>query len=476
MMDLKNVVALAVLCLVLGGLGCGVDSERAHVYDYSPTVVQSGEVRQIWWCGLATNPTDKSQYNDAILYKSINLKTNKSVGPTTVLAETKGAWDSVYTCNPKVVKGTFINPLGDDRTYSYAMYYVATGNKSGNENNIGVAFSNDGIVWNKYPQPVIKAASPVGYGVAQPAIYNSNGKGAIWMFYEDDFPFEHHVAATSTDGLHFVVQGTLTTAGLDPDTVLGSWGDMAYDYATDHWYAAFNRPGRDPSTTGGIIERGQLGIVLYRIPGSSIFSGATPWQELHTFDTNLTGSEENFIAGFVRDQFGNVNVGDYPTIQMYLSISNPSPDWNASPTDAANSAQPNRWDLGSVTWTPNHPLMALKRYANSTTHEVTTGWVTPEGDFTMQMTLGHLYESPQQGATVPFYGCKRGSTDYFVSLDEGCEGARMLGKNGYGYAHSVAGLNLVPLFRCSTKTDHFVSTDAKCEGQTTDQLLGYAMP
>jgi len=475
-MDLKKVEALAVLCLLLGAVGCGVDSERANVYDYSPTVVQSGQIRQIWWCGLATNPSDASQTTDAILYKSINLKTNQTVGPITVLAETEGAWDSAYTCNPKVVKGTFTNPLGDNKTYSYAMYYVATASKGGDDNSIGVAFSNDGIAWKKYPDPLIQPASSVGYGVAQPAVYNQDGKSAIWMFYEGDFPLGHHVGATSTDGLHFVVQGTLTTAGLDPEIAQESWGDMAYDYATDNWYALFNRPMRAPSTTGGIIEHGQLGVVLYRIPGGSIFSGATPWQELHTFDTNLTGSEANFIGGFVRDQFGNVNVGEYPTIQMYLSISNPAPDWNASAKEAAESAHPDRWDIGSVKWTPNQPLMALKRYANSTTHEVTTGWVSPDGGFTMQSTLGHLYEGPQQGATVPFYGCKRGSTDYFVSTDVGCEGARMLGLNGYGYAHPVGGLTLVPLYRCSTATDHFVSMDAKCEGKTTDQLLGYVMP
>jgi len=107
---------------------------------------------------------------------------------------------------------------------------------------------------------------------------------------------------------------------------------------------------------------------------------------------------------------------------------------------------------------------------------VTTGWINPAIGFKMEMTLGHLYESPQQGATVPLYGCKRGATDYFVSLDHNCEGARILGKNGYGYAQPVAGRNLVPLYRCSTATDHFVSRDAKCEGQTTDELLGYAMP
>src|SRR6185437_2208552 len=127
-------------------------------------VIQTGNMRQIWWCGQAVNPADKSQDSDAILYESINLKTNVTTTPVTVLAETPGAWDSVYTCNPKVIKGTFVNPLGDGKTYNYAMYYVATADKNGDQNSIGVAFSNDGIRWNKYPKPVISPTTMVGYG------------------------------------------------------------------------------------------------------------------------------------------------------------------------------------------------------------------------------------------------------------------------------------------------------------------------
>ena len=100
----------------------------------------------------------------------------------------------------------------------------------------------------------------------------------------------------------------------------------------------------------------------------------------------------------------------------------------------------------------------------------------PNGGFSLQSTLGQLYQSHQQGASVAFYGCKSGSTDYFISLDSGCEGTRILGINGYGYPQPVAGLNLVALYRCKTNSDHFVSRDPKCEGQSTDALLGYVLP
>jgi len=458
------------------GLGSGLIGRAGH-YNYSPSVIQSGEMRQYWWCGDAVNPTNQAQDTDTIQYESVNLTTNATYGPVTVLAETAGAWDSVYTCNPKVIGGVFRNPLGDGQTYQYAMYYVATAADDGSTNSIGVAFSNDGITWKKYPDPVIRSTvQGGGYGVGQPAVYNRDGVSGISLFYEDWTPTIHHVAATSPDGVHFSVLGTLTAAGLNADNPGPSWGDMAYDPASEYWYAVFNSSQRAPATTGGVTERGSFGFVLYRIPNDALLTGATPWQELHSIDTNMTGFESNFLGGFVRDPFGNLNVGVYPTIQMYFSVSNPRPAWDASPADVGSSASPDNWDIGSVQWVPNEPAMALNRYFNGSYHMVTTGWVSTSGGFALESMLGHIYESPQQGATVPFYGCKNGSKDYFVSLDPACEGQRILGKNGYGYGQPVASLKMVALYRCKTKRDHFVSPDPKCEGQTTEELLGYVLP
>src|SRR5258708_3251187 len=119
------------------------------------------------------------------------------------------------------------------------------------------------------------------------------------MFYEDSNPITHHVAATSNDGVHFTVQGTLTTIGLNPDNPEPTWGDMAYDPTSGYWYAIYNSPIRDPTTTGGEAERGSYGVTLYKIPNDSLLTGSTPWQELHTIDTNMTVYESNHLAAFV---------------------------------------------------------------------------------------------------------------------------------------------------------------------------------
>jgi hypothetical protein len=483
LMDLKFVAALAMLIMVSAGTGCGISLNgppagaflgRAEVYDYSPSAIQVGNLQQYWWCGQGVNPNRHSQITDTIQYASIDISTHAMTEPITVLGESPGRWDSVYVCNPKVIQGTFNNPLGDGENYSYAMYYVGTAS-GGIANSIGVAFSSDGIHWKKYPQPIISTTTTTNYGVGQPAVYNSDHKAGIWLFYEDtnDPPLIPHYKAISADGVHFAVVGKLTTNGISPEA---SWGDMAYDFTAGYWYAVFNTPLRNPSTTGGITERGQPGITLYRIKDNSLLTGTSPWQELKTFDTNLTGNESNFLAGLLRDQYGNVNVGQYPVIQIFTSISNPPPKWNASAAAAGRSGDIDHWDIGEVEWAPDNPLMPLNQYANKTAREVTTGWVDPTGGFTLESTLGHLYESPQQGASLAFYGCKDGATNYFVSTDGTCEGERIIGVDGYGYSKSEAGVSLVALYNCYTGRNHFVSKDSKCEGQASGKLLGYAVP
>ncbi len=480
------IMIFAVLSMMLVTFGCSSSLSlppgavgNIGKYNYSPSVIETGNTLQLWWCSYGINPSNPAQDTDEIFYESINTLTHESYGPVMVLAETPGAWDSVYTCNPKVIGGVFEDPLGDGQKYTYAMYYVGTSN--GINNNIGVAFSTDGIHWKKYPQPVILATSNVNYGVGQPALYNSDHKAAIYMFYEDYTPSVHHVFAVSGDGLHFKVQGSLTFNGLDPDNPQASWGDMAYDSRAGEWYAVFNRPIRPASTTGGIQERGQYGIEIYKIPQDSLLTGASPWHQLTTMDTSTTGFESNFIAGFVRDSYGNLNVASYPAIQLYTSVTYPPPAWEATPVEAGISANPGTWILMPMELAPDvSAAIPINRYFNGSVHDVTTGWISPIGGFHLEEVLGHLYANPLHGATVPFYACKRDQKDYFVSLDIGCEGQRTLGKEGYTYSQPVSGLNLVALYRCSVGLipfqDHFVSRDPKCEGQTTDELLGYVLP
>jgi hypothetical protein len=468
--------------LLLYLIGCGSGGPppgavigRAGRWDYTPSAIQTGHVQQFWWCGEAQNPAKPSQDTDTIMYESIDLVSGKRVGPEVVLAETPGAWDSAFTCNPKVVQGKFSDPLGDGQTYTYALYYVGTPNGGGGGNAIGVAFSNDGISWKKYPSPVIPATSNE-YGVAQPVPYNSDGRQAITLFYEDGDPEDVHREAVSSDGVHFKFGSLLTTNGLNLVSDHPTWADMAFNTADGYWYALYNLGGRATSTTGGIMEYGQWGFQLYRIPQADLLIGRTGWQELKTFDTNLTGYESNFLPALLGDGFGDLYQDGSGTVAMFPSFSNVQVAWDESPTSAAKNAKLTSWDIGEVFWSPNDAtLYELNLYSHGTSHRVTTGLIDTTV-FTLEKTLGRLYPAPQAGATVALYGCKVGNTDSFVSLDSDCEGQYVIGLNGYIYGLPPAGIAVVTIYRCSANHDHFVSTDPACEGSHTDELLGYILP
>jgi hypothetical protein len=464
--------------------GCGSDSGgtprgavvgRENTYNYSPSVIQSGDVQQFWWCGSGKNPYRRSQLTDNIWYESINTVTQQKYGPVVVLAEGQGTWDAAYTCNPHVIRGRFVNPLGDGQTYRYEMFYV--GSVTNIANSVGVAFSNDGVNWSKYSDPIIPSTSAFGYGVGQPVPYNADGNSKITLFYEDNTPTVHHVEATSDDGIHFTVQGSITNHGLELSNPAPTWGDMGYDSSGGYWYAAFDLPTRPPDTTGNVAERGQYGFQLYRIANSALLTGAGRWELVKTVDTNLTGYEANFLPSFLHDGYGNINVGSYPKLEIFASIALPQPHWDASPEDAGKAGDISNWVIAATSYDPRESTLTLSRYRNGKTYMMTTGWIDPEGKFVLDQALGHLYSAPRNEAVRAIYACKAGSIAYFLSLDPACNGQRILGLEGYGYGEAPVHVPTVPLYSCqSSSLGTFVSKEPACEGSGKGTLLAYALP
>lgn len=488
--------ALLVLSALVAGsaqastaVGGGVVGGPA--YDYSPSVITStdGATQDVWWCG-GRSASDPANYSDTIKHQRFSFVggVHVTIPDHTVLGETVGAWDSVFTCNPSIVEGAFVNPLGDGVTYTYALYYVGTAESNGTDNSIGVAFSNDGDRWVKYPSPVIATGTSGGiyYGLGQPnasyadgtvtLLYESSGASSQTVYPSHMFgPGAHvnaasnvtHIEASSADGVHFTTVGALSPAGLPSPTP--SWGGAAYDAADGLWYAAYNDPIRPPSTTGGMLERGQPGVTLYSTP--DLLAG--PWTEVDTLDTNLTGYESNFLAGLSLNPDGTLAPTGQGGVELYLSTSVPRPAANATPLTREQSQNFNHWDITWSAWAPGAPLRAFTRYYSSAlgVHEVTTGWADTSS-FHVESVLGDLYEAPQGQFTQPLYGCIQGSDDYFIALAASCEGQFEVGLDGY--LSPTPGAGLVALYRCLTGGDHFVSTDPGCEGKTVEALLGYA--
>jgi hypothetical protein len=439
----------------------------AGFYDYSPSVAQSGSVQDFTWCGDYAGHT-----TDTIFHEQISLAggAHVTIAQHPVLSEgAAGTWDSLFTCNPDVVQGTFVNPLGNGVTYGWALYYVGTDTPPGVDNSIGVAFSLDGDTWVKDPVPAV-AYTNTGhgnYGLGQPNVSYVGGVETL-LYEQDDSTGTVHLQAASTDGVHFTAPTAVTASGLPSPTP--SWGGAAYDAGDGRWYGAFNDGLRPTGTTGGVAERGDYGVTLYAT--SDLAAGT--WQQLDTVDANLTGWESNFLAAILRNGDGTVYTPGLPGVELYASTSMPRAAANATPAQRGASAAFNDWQIAWSVWEPGAPLRALTRYYSSslTVHEVTTGWVDT-GSFHQESVLGHLYEAPAAGSTRALYGCVAGGDDYLVSLDAACESQLVLGV--LGYVSPVAFPGGVELYRCYAG-DHFVSTSASCEGRTVEGILGWAQP
>lgn len=429
-------------------------------YDYAASIIQEGNTRHIWWCGYEVYLTD------VIYYRTQNVTTGQYSPVQRVFAPTAGSglWDDQFVCDPSVIRGQFVNP-DNQTTYSYAMYYTATEVQYANvgENRIGIAFSNDGVNWVRYSgNPIISpAVYPSNtYGAGQASTYNSNGQAGIWLFYTDFTPSgESLYMRTTTDGINFGPATPISTDGVLPgQNVRTGNPDIAYDYVGQQWYAvftyAYDSGNPRPLRSGG-VDRERYFFGLYRMPASEFPSGT--WEHLGFVSTNSTGHVTNNNPALVRDGFGNVNA-TLPNIETIF----------------AGGTSADTWELYSATWNDASPRVELKRYYSPFvgTHWVTSGVVTSGYGF--EQSLGYLYRGRRVAGTEPLYGCRGGTTDYFLSLDAGCEGQYPLGVNGYIYSSPPSQPHYA-LYRCYTGAGHFVSLASNCEGQTTESLLGYSL-
>lgn len=276
-------------------------------YNYVPSVMMGTDnVQKVWWCG---GPTD------TIFYMAIDLSTGQYVTPpTAVLREgPPGTWDSVFVCDPSVTRGYWANPVGNGVNYSYAMYYTGTDDPYGH-NGVGVAFSNDGINWDKFPFPLYRNSptNPDSYGVGEQSVLSASGGSEIWLFVVNA---EHQPQTLelyhSNDGLHLDFQSTLSTAGLIPNgsgVAIFNEPDFAFDDNTGNLYCVTNRTDNE-----AIID-------VYRIPWGQKETGT--WQYLSSLGPgtsfNPTGQNVNADAGLLRNEFGR-NGPFLPTVESFFA-------------------------------------------------------------------------------------------------------------------------------------------------------------
>lgn len=464
----------ALFALVLASLGLpaqveadwkGPDAQPLFVneanpagYNYAPSIISENGVTDFWWCGQGQT--------DVIFHRSYDPQTGFSPARI-VFKPTPGSWNRQYVCDPSVIRGRFVNP-GDGQTYTYAMYYSGADNQPGNNNQTGLAFSNDKVTWVDYPEPVIRPLNPAvaqgNYGIGQPASF-TDGKSGLFVFTTDltgpqgvagfgDLYVRH-----TADGIHFgapvrIPNGTTDGATINPNS------DFAYDAKTGDVYVITGLPGRvchqvackDPARNPD-RETYQMG--LFKMPLKVLLSGSPArWTPLGYLNSDVTGFYLNHSPGFRRDGTGSLTPF-LPDITVFFSGGDP---------------YPGTWRIAEARATRGADRLPLRRAIGPAGHWVTTGYVAPA--YRAEGSVGSVLTLSAPG-TARLMSCVAGQ-DHFLSRDVRCEGQTPLGQTGYVFETPRPGSH--PIYRCNAGgRDHFVSTLAGCEGHTTEGLLGYAL-
>lgn len=175
----------------------GTAITRPGLYDYGPTIFYDGAIYHLYWCSLQEDGT-----GDAIMHATskdglVWINVQRVLTPTPFSEETAGQADG-HVCDPSVVK------VGG----TYYLYYTAA-SLSGQNNQIFLSRSSDGVLWTKYPnnaspQPVIRNTAQSGqYGIGQSVVFYKDGK--FWHYYTDTDKAGEMLALAS-DGISFTVQ------------------------------------------------------------------------------------------------------------------------------------------------------------------------------------------------------------------------------------------------------------------------------
>lgn len=279
-------------------------------YDYTPSWMGDTTVGydRKWWCGY--NPgAGKGKGKGVRPGDGIWYIDRKNPDPQVVLYPTE-YWEGDFVCDPSVVRGQFKPPMMN-KTYSMAMYYTATRSADkGRNNHIGVAFSTDGIHWDKYPGNPIIGPDNYNlelYGSGQQQVRNGNGKSNIQMWYMDYSYGENKqklYEVRSIDGVNFRQHDELSKRGLPPYISNGGPGIALSPEAPYYLYGMFGR-GTTPATQG-------TKLVLYKIPYNQRFTGV--WESVDSVISGDLQMERIFEAGFRTDIFGNISRQNWPEI------------------------------------------------------------------------------------------------------------------------------------------------------------------
>lgn len=250
-------------------------------WDYSPSaMVDLDGKEKVWWCGEDAG-VDTVKYRErmpggAWSDPQIVLRSNRSTPGATPLA-----WEGDFTCDPTVVRGSW---QVNGKSYGYAMYYTTDTPGVAGNNSVGVAFSTDGLHWDKWPDRVIHDGDPNAYGTGQSVAWSADAGSTVRTVYSyiDATGVPVYFYREAADGIHFGERRALSTAGLMLNGVAGlSHANPAIAFAPrvengHYYYYLANVCETYPDGPFGpnFPEWGTAkGVCLYRAEGDDIFTG-----------------------------------------------------------------------------------------------------------------------------------------------------------------------------------------------------------
>ncbi|UVS76395.1 serine/threonine-protein kinase [Actinokineospora sp. UTMC 2448] len=124
---------------------------------------------------------------------------------------------------------------------------------------------------------------------------------------------------------------------------------------------------------------------------------------------------------------------------------------------------------------PRRTALPLVRHnrAGSPGHFSATANVAAPAGFVREAVLGALVADAEEG-TRELYACQvTGKSDWFSSVDPGCEGQQVIGFLGHIFRGPPAGVDSHPVYRCNAGADHFDSVSSTCEGKKVEFRIGY---
>lgn len=166
-------------------------SSRSY-YDFigigQPVVIYHEGHYKLWYHGLGVNGGGEAY----IFYAESEDGVNWTRYSNPVLFPgNSGAWDSQH-----VSPGAIILENG-----LYKMYYCGFSNENDNWN-VGLAISDDGINWEKYPQPVLSGSNGWEYQIVVSSVIKMDG--VYYLYYTGrNLPSYQIGVATSTDGINW---------------------------------------------------------------------------------------------------------------------------------------------------------------------------------------------------------------------------------------------------------------------------------